>query len=270
MKLYHYTGFDTFIYYILPEMRLKFFPFSTSNDPFEFSRLFQIDLSDFSIQYGNELAKEYFNQMNKYRFVCFSKSKANIEGYKLPTMWAHYGEKHNGVCLEIDLEMLDLKNFKKGSIIKKQVRYGISTSENKIILGLPRTNENINEFIRRSISEHIKTWELTNLFTKLKDWKIENEYRIVYKDDNDSEQFIDISNALTKVYLGIHASQNWQDSTKLKILDHLIGEKNRRLNKEIKLEYLRNESHKLDSTNLHDIRFVFEKNKELFLRNRQK
>lgn len=262
MKLYHYTKFDTFIYEILPKMQLKFFPFSGSNDPFEFSRLFQIDVSDFSNRHRDEIADEYFRQMNKYKFVCFSKDRHNVPGFKLPTMWAHYGEKHNGVCLEIDSKKIDFSIFKKGEIIKKPVKYDTPDSENKIVLGVPIQNEPITDFIRRSIFEHVEKWESENLFTKLKDWKIENEYRIVYKNDDCDEYYLDISRALTHVYLGIRASQNWSNSVKLEVLDHLVKEKNKNIQREIKIEFLDNETQEINSNNLELRKFIKNKNKE--------
>lgn len=158
--------------------------------------------------------------MNKYKFICFSTDRRNVPGFKLPTMWAHYGDKHNGICLEIDSKKIDFSNLKKGTIIKNPVKYDIPASENKVILGVPEQNETLTDFIRRSIYEHVEKWESANLFTKLKDWKIESEYRIVYKNDDNDEHYLDISRALTHVYLGIRASQNWSNSVKLQILDH--------------------------------------------------
>lgn len=35
-KLYHYTSFDVFLKFILPEKRLKFSRFGQSRDPYEF------------------------------------------------------------------------------------------------------------------------------------------------------------------------------------------------------------------------------------------
>lgn len=270
MKLYHYTKFDTFIYDILPNMKLKFFSFSGSNDPFEFSRLFQIDLSDFSIQYRDEIANEYFRQMDKYRFVCFSKDRRDVPGFKLPTMWAHYGEKHKGVCLEIDLDKIDFSIYKKGSIIKKSVKYDIPDSESKVILGTPVQNETPTDFIRRSISEHVEKWESANIFTKLKDWKIENEYRIVYKNDDNDEHYLDISQALTHVYLGINASKNWSNSVKIEVLSHLIKEKSIKIQREIKFEFLQNEAEKINSNNFEDRKLCKKLNTELSERTRLK
>ena len=237
-------------------MQLKFFPFSGSNDPFEFSRLFQIDLSYFSTQYRDEIANEYFRQMDKYEFICFSKDIRNVPGFKLPTMWAHYGEKHNGVCLEIDLDKIDFSIYKKGSIIKKSVRYDVPDSESKVILGTQEQNETPTDFIRRSIYEHVEKWESANLFTKLKDWKIENEYRIVYKNDDNDEHYLDISRALTHVYLGIRASQNWSNSVKLEVLDHLIKEKNTKIQREIKFEFLDNEAQIINSNSFEERKFI--------------
>ncbi len=262
MKLYHYTKFDTFIYDILPKMQLKFFPFSSSNDPIEFSRLFQIDLSEFSWHYREEIIEAYQRKMNKYMFICFSKSKNNKPGFKLPTMWAHYGENHNGVCLEIDASKLDFGKYSKKSLIKKSVRYRIPNPESKIILGSQKNGESDMEFIERSISEHVKEWELINNFTKVIDWRTENEYRIVYERENSEDHYLNINDALIKVFVGIRASRNWSESVRLKILEHQISETNMKLGREIQLEFLENEGSSINSCELKLRRTIRDKNSE--------
>ena len=261
MKLYHYTTFETFVYRILPKMQLKFFPFSSSNDPFEFSRLFRTYISKFSLHHHNEIVEEYNRQLNKYKFICFSKDKGDIQGFKLPTMWAHYGEKHNGVCLEIDIDKLDFSIFNE-SIIKASVIYDVPDPKDLVLFGSPKQSENAQEFIRRSISEHIKDWESTNLFTKLNDWEIENEYRIVYTNDDNDEHYLDINNALTNVYLGIRASQNWLESVKLRILEHQIDETNKMIGREIQIKFLENEGSLINSYELKLRRTIYENNSE--------
>jgi Protein of unknown function (DUF2971) len=76
----------------LNERKLKISQVLDLNDPFE---LQPFDVSDPATLQGltatrNELAR-------RYGVLCFSKS------WKSPVLWAHYAEKHKGVCLGFDV-----------------------------------------------------------------------------------------------------------------------------------------------------------------------
>ncbi len=237
MKLYHYTKFEPFVSYILPELKLRFNPFSECNDPFEFNISCILDVTQFTHMHYREIAKAYEMELNEYKFICFCKDKDNLypDGYKLPTMWAHYGQNHEGICIEIDSEKLDYSRFVPGSIIKESVNYSKENSFNTINSYFPFQNigETIEEYIQRGIKSSVKAWETTSLFTKLPDWQIENEYRIVHKSSDPKSEFLYISEAVTAIFLGVRASSRKQDSEKLKILEKLIDEKNK--NRDVKI-----------------------------------
>ena len=245
MKLYHYTKFETFVSYILPELQLRFNPFSGCNDPFEFFISCEFGINSFTIKYYQEFANEYTKQLNEYRFICFSKDKdrRKSNGFKLPTMWAHYGQNHNGICIELDSNKLDYSRFKRDAIKRKSVRYSRKNSIGTINSHFPQKhiNETIEEYIHRGILNCVKAWESSSLFTKLPDWRIENEYRVVHKSADQKDEYLDISNAITAVYLGVRASNKKNESQKLKILELLIDEKNKDRKEKIELNILYNE-----------------------------
>jgi len=242
MKLYHYTKFETFVSYILPELQLRFNSFSECNDPFEFNISCVLDVNQFTHKYYREIAKAYEMELKEYRFTCFCKDKDMLDpdGYKLPTMWAHYGQNHEGICIEIDSEKLDYRPFTPGSIIKESVNYSRENSLGSINSYFPIQNigETIEEYIQRGIKFCVKAWETTSLFTKLSDWQIENEYRIVHKSCNPKYEFLDISEAVTAIYLGVRASGKKQDSDRLRILEKLIDEKNKNRDEKIVLNIM--------------------------------
>ena len=76
----------------LREKRLKVARISELNDPFEFAA---VDLSDTEFRQAWELMKQ--SMSNDYGLLCFSRSWSN------PVLWAHYADKHRGLCLGFDI-----------------------------------------------------------------------------------------------------------------------------------------------------------------------
>ena len=269
MKLYHYTKFDTFIYDILPKMQLKFFPFSSSNDPFEFSFPCTMDFNQFVIANYNEILNEFDRQLLKYRMICFCKDSRNIDGYKLPTMWAHYAEKHSGICIEFNIEKLNFQYFKKGTIIKRSVHYNNNKNAKRITFQSSETNGNVlvNELVLKGVLNSLKEYESSFLFYKLSDWKTENEYRIVYKTESNEDIFLDINDAISCIYVGVRESKKMHKSVKLEILEHLIEEKNRHRKQKIEIftmdNLMENGRPKYFSCNSEDTKFLREINNKI-------
>ena len=88
MRVYYMTSHKTAVEHILPERRLKLSLFHELNDPFE---LQPYSLADKDLRRINRtLEKEYFG---KKGLMCFS------DNWRSSVMWAHYAEKHYGVCL---------------------------------------------------------------------------------------------------------------------------------------------------------------------------
>jgi len=92
MRLYHLmaakSGATT-----LREKRLKFSRFDDLNDPFELlsAHLGEDDVRRFHKEMKKQVAK-------RYGLLCFSRT------WRSPVMWAHYADKHKGLCLGFDVK----------------------------------------------------------------------------------------------------------------------------------------------------------------------
>lgn len=184
MKLYHYTKYDTLVKYILPTMKLKLSSLSNTNDPAEGSPKFvyaEVNPILYNMEQDSEQPKAvYFSEYQKYKFISLCGNKNGIEGWKISSMWAHYANNHEGVCIEIDTDRLAIPQTINGD----WVNYDIS-------LPPPFTrNQNIMQYIKENV-KHI-------FFTKAIEWQYEQEYRFISKDD----KYMDISNTITAIYCG--------------------------------------------------------------------
>lgn len=92
MRIYYLTNCH-WAEVILRERRLKLSRFHESNDPFE---LRLIDDRSRSIRKYTRIIADYFEK--NVGMLCFG------ENWRSPPMWAHYAEKHAGVCLGFDAE----------------------------------------------------------------------------------------------------------------------------------------------------------------------
>lgn len=93
MDLYYYMTSAKWAEVILKERRLKLSRFFESNDPFE------LNLIDSRSKGRREVVRMLVDYHNKNTgMICFGKTWQN------PVMWAHYAEKHSGVCLGFAIE----------------------------------------------------------------------------------------------------------------------------------------------------------------------
>ena len=91
MKLYHFTN-EKYGLEDLREKHLKVARISDLNDPTEF---LAADLSNEEFRHAMESMKESFS--NDLGILCFS------ENWKSLVQWAHYANKHKGLCLGFDI-----------------------------------------------------------------------------------------------------------------------------------------------------------------------
>lgn len=183
MKLYHYTRYHTLCKYIIPFKRLRFSSILNTNDPSESNPKFIYGescptklLNDNADYYSQMFKAEY----RKYKFISFCSNRGGVEGFKISSMWAHYGDNHKGVCIEIDTDLL----VYEGKIQSDYIDY---------------TNDLTGGFF--DVSDFYKTFDnniKTILFSKSEEWRYEQEYRFVTKDF----AYLDISNAITAIYCG--------------------------------------------------------------------
>jgi len=114
--LAHYAKMETVIEFILPQKELLINELYKTNDPIESKNSFDqcFGAIDASIdKNGESLVAQIFSLVRKrsslkkdykkkVRSISFSKDNGPRKAYGLPTMWAHYGQNHKGICLVFD------------------------------------------------------------------------------------------------------------------------------------------------------------------------
>lgn len=205
--LYHYTSTEIFLEKILPKFHLKLAPISGTNDPrenrtYSFALKNATDTEDIDFWIHKEAHFAELVRQN-VKVCCFSKDyKINncpFSGFNLPRMWAQYGDKHKGVCIEINTEKLISENKDLFNIAKiKSVKYQSKMKP-------PTVDQS--KLDQESIKEYAMDFRNKNLdflfFTKFIDWKSEHEVRILFFDKKDGDQFFSIKNSISRIILGI-------------------------------------------------------------------
>lgn len=180
-KLYHYTSFDTFlkIYY---SKKLKFGAAVNMNDLMEANKWI---LSQKRSQLPLFFALK--DTIASYKQISFTMDyDSMLKGCMSNSMWYHYGDKRNGVCIEFDFDKLKEKLPKNAKHNIVSYRY---LMQNNIIL--PASVETINE-VEAFVEQNVKKL----FFTKTKEWKYENEYRIVCQ----NQDYLNIDKTISAVY----------------------------------------------------------------------
>ena len=198
-KIYHTTSLNSFLL-IWAKKRLKFAPLTGVNDMKE--KLLSISGEN------PQLLPMLFamdDVKRSYRQISFTMDfDTKNKGCTSPLMWGVYGDKNNGVCIELDYEKLKLpENCLCGIVDYKQINYRkIEIPQNVVTINL----------LKDFIIEHQK--EL--FFVKDLCWEHENEYRIL----SDTDDYLDISEAISAVYVASI------DSLTYEIVDELLKDSN--------------------------------------------
>lgn len=214
MKLIHYTKFKLGLNVILDKMRIRFNPLALTNDPYEYKKNTpnvgaDKELSDENLEIFFKAENNIINQGIKVG--CFvSESNNNWKdgaGIRKPRMWAQYGENHSGLAF-----VLDKNKFINECKKHKKTKWGMASQKVKYIFPKTLNNTSINpstfhlengkninlEEIEKKLFQNAKSY----WFNKHKDWKAENEFRImVYSKSQDSLN-VDISSSLEGIILG--------------------------------------------------------------------
>ncbi len=178
-NLYHFTKFCNALQ-ILSSKTLLFGKYSNMNDINEATRLTCTE----SFNMKDKKKKEEYSNLQKeielYQQLSFTMDfDDNFRGFELTSMWGHYAENGFGVCLVFDKNSLlqQLNTTAK----HKRVRYVSDISNFKDIGGDDVFDE---VFFKKSF-----------------DWKFENEYRVITKQENNALEKLDIHNTLKCVVL---------------------------------------------------------------------
>lgn len=178
-RLYHFTSFDTFVKIWLTG-KLLFGDIQKVND---------IQEADFPISTANmqhwAVMLKFKELRLKYRQISLCMDyDSYLWGCMSTQMWAYYADKSNGVCIQLDYSKLNIPStcFHRPIIYRNYTN--LVTLDPKI-----KSIADIKRFIKQNKNKLF--------FTKQFTWKGENEYRIV----SDTELSIDISNAISAIYI---------------------------------------------------------------------
>jgi Protein of unknown function (DUF2971) len=202
--LYHYTTAEKAIS-ILESQQFKFGHFENQNDPFEnINFRYPINFNDDELR--NYVMQLAIFEMEKLSVVCFGTDKDSTRGDKMHTMWAHYANKHQGVCLVFDEDMF-INNVKEKyeQPLIQNIDY-----QRSMTIDLWKIKKYINESPERFLT----IFQDNLLFTKHNDWSIENEKRIIVFEYPFE---ISITKCVHKVVLGPRINEN--DENELSKID---------------------------------------------------
>ncbi|SUW05057.1 DUF2971 domain-containing protein [Brachyspira pilosicoli] len=146
------------------------------------------------------LRKEKQNQfydylLEKIKVACLTTHNDNT------LMWSHYADKHQGICIEYDINNIYYKN----NIILKKIDY------NKKMKNFYFLESRINTLIDIIfIDENRHIEYITDLFTvKSKEWEYEDEYRILlYDEKNENPNGTLINLPIKSICFGVKTSDD--------------------------------------------------------------
>lgn len=176
--LYHFTKFET-AKLIINNMTLRFGELSNMNDINESYRLITFP--------GDEDYVKYKNAVQKFRQISLTSDNKYSRGFDKPIMWGHYANKGRGVCLVLDKQVLIQEATKHGDI------HGRVIYSNKY-------DESIDFAMSDPDSELPRKAKLI-FFRKTKDWKVEQEYRIIRRCLNKGDEFLSIRDSLKAIIM---------------------------------------------------------------------
>lgn len=143
MRVYHYVSAHHGLQN-LRKRRLKVSMLDNLNDPFDLVASWSADP-----RHRDELAKLPTKLAKTRGMLCFSSETDN------PVQWAHYSDRHRGLCLGFDVPDRALEKVKYA---EKPISSGDLSQ-------------------RRSASLEDNQWMLENLTTKFSHWSYEQEWR---------------------------------------------------------------------------------------------
>lgn len=222
--LYKYRKFDQYWESTLFEGQLYFAEAITLNDPFD-CHMF-IDVKRFS-DFMNTFANKYVFPKMRYDEICEvynTRIENNLkrqclrikqdflltcfsEDVKSILMWSHYADSHKGFCIEYDMEKVSqmYRDFLFPVIYQEQcydfteMAIMLDDSYYRAMKALEILNIDT-DYCLKDVTNNI----YVPLLVKAKEWSYEKEWRIVVPNIKFglNEHFIDLSNAISGVYIG--------------------------------------------------------------------
>lgn len=213
--VFHYTSANAAIVGILRSGEFRMSPFEGTNDLWESRPLYpslEVHADYRALEPNIELWQTIDTNLRRHAKVgCFTQDwelpaqvldRDALRGWTHLALWAHYGERHSGVCLRFDRETLVdalAKAASGGQHWAGEVRYTRTSLGPVHPIDLGQVNEFGADAATRAFA--IRNRDMV-FFRKHADWASESEYRLVLLGDSVTPAYLDIREALTGVFLG--------------------------------------------------------------------
>lgn len=199
MKLYHYTTLNSFCK-IWASKCIRFSDSQKTNDLFEQRKGLPIIETLYSqkrfksiIEAAKAFETLYRQELSLYKQISFvmdyrdEEENLIYEGWQSSMMWGQYAHNQNGVCIEIDLDIIPKDSLRLESPIDYREEIPLLPQEDSIMC----TKSAIKEYVQKNID--------TIFFVKHKFWENENEYRMIKR--GEGEMFLSIKDAISNIYV---------------------------------------------------------------------
>lgn len=222
--IYHYTGSQTAIEFILPNGNLRLSSYAKTNDPKEFKEWFFIPGTNEGENLNKYTSAYLSNVMNPIlkhstNLLCFSKDKklsgdhledTSKRGFCKPRMWAQYGGNHTGVCLIFDYKKFTQifhEKFKDKTYTFDHVEY-----RDRVIADIqmePAFIVNV-DYLKKLGEDnyaysHGQKFSKRLFFEKATDWANEDEFRFIVFDCKE-QLYIEYQRSLAGILFGQNCS----------------------------------------------------------------
>lgn len=213
--LFHYTNANAAIAGILRSGDFRLAPFDGTNDLWE-SRPLYPSVAIHADNRGSEPDMELWQLIDTHlrrhaKVGCFTQDwelpehvadRDALRGWAHLSLWAHYGERHAGVCLRFDRERLVAaleRSAGTGPHWAGEVRYTRTSLGPLHPIDLGQVNEFGVDAVALAFA--VLNHDMV-FFRKHADWETESEYRLVLLGNSVAPAYIDVREALTGVVLG--------------------------------------------------------------------
>lgn len=222
--VYHYTSCDIALTHILGNRTLMFNTFKNVNDPRE-SKHWDVApfvRAELNLEYRQyDAISKGVSQLLKSnaKLICFSRDKPEAvnawqpealfsRGFAKSSMWHHYANGYEGVCLMFNREKL-IKIFNEQLGSERLFHGPINYSDKGILPNLhgdPFVIDLLHELDPSSYflatQSHFNQWHQQLFLQKLTDWSNEDEYRFVYLDSHPEPRYLQFGDSLEAIVIG--------------------------------------------------------------------
>jgi len=207
--IYHYTRFSTAVDKIIPKRQLLLNYLANSNDPREYKKfIFAASYWPTNTVYDPKNQDEINSKIlrDDCKFISFSTFYNDYFGFEYSNMWAHYGDRHKGICLRINKAKFEAENeltIKRGAF-KSISYYKLDLSK---VFPHPEV-----EYPQSQSQEEFKSYlrnEFRNgnidflYFIKREEWFSEHEIRLIIFSEKSTPEYCSIRNSLSGIILGL-------------------------------------------------------------------